>query len=63
MRALMLDPGANVPRPEEAFARTTDLTACARCAFRRPCGREEDLKRGHIASVELPDEPSTEPTT
>lgn len=63
MRALLQDPVANVPLGEDAFPRTTDLNSCARCAFRRPCGREDDLKRGHIAPVELPDEPSTEPTT
>jgi CRISPR/Cas system-associated exonuclease Cas4 (RecB family) len=63
MRALLKDAAGNVPLPEEHFVRTTDLATCARCAFRRPCGREEDIKRGHIATVELPDEPSTEPTT
>lgn len=62
MRALLADPAANLPHGEERFERTTDLNACARCAFRRPCGREEDLKRGQIAPVELPDEPPTEPT-
>ncbi len=40
MREALADPAANVPRPEDAFARTDDLLACARCPFRRPCGRE-----------------------
>jgi hypothetical protein len=63
MRALLADATANAPLGEDAFARTDDLTACARCQFRRPCGREEDLKRKNLAPIELPDEPNSEPTT
>lgn len=40
MRALLADPAANRPREEDAFPLTDDLAACARCAFRRRCGRE-----------------------
>lgn len=40
MRALLTDPAANTPRPEDAFPLTDDLRACARCNFRRACGRE-----------------------
>ena len=39
MRALLADPAANVARDADAFPLTTDLTRCARCVFRRPCGR------------------------
>ncbi len=38
MRAALVDPAANLAA-EEAFPRTADRAACARCAFRRPCGR------------------------
>ena len=41
MRELLADPATNTPRDESAFPRTEDLSACTRCAFRRPCGREE----------------------
>lgn len=41
MRRLLLDEGANAPLPESAFPRTESLEACARCVFRRPCGREK----------------------
>ncbi|RKG78081.1 PD-(D/E)XK nuclease family protein [Corallococcus terminator] len=40
MRALLVDPAANTPKGAEAFPQTDNLTACARCVFRRPCGRE-----------------------
>jgi CRISPR/Cas system-associated exonuclease Cas4 (RecB family) len=40
MRELLADPATNTPRDESAFPRTEDLSACTRCAFRRPCGRE-----------------------
>ncbi|XXF79845.1 PD-(D/E)XK nuclease family protein [Myxococcaceae bacterium GXIMD 01537] len=40
MRSLLADPVANAPREEAAFPRTENLSACVRCAFRRPCGRE-----------------------
>lgn len=40
MRELLADPAVNVPRPEEHFPRTDELSTCARCAFRRPCGRD-----------------------
>ena len=38
MRALLANPATNEPHPEDAFPMTGDLTACARCVFRRPCG-------------------------
>lgn len=40
MRSLLLDWAGNAPRPESAFPMTADLALCARCAFRRACGRE-----------------------
>ncbi len=40
MKQLIVDPSANAPRSEEHFPMTDDLTLCARCAFRRVCGRE-----------------------
>jgi hypothetical protein len=40
MRSLLADPVSNTPKDESSFPRTEDLTACVRCAFRRPCGRE-----------------------
>lgn len=39
MRELLVDAATNTALPEEAFARTEELEACARCVFRRPCGR------------------------
>ena len=40
MRKLLADPAANVPHPEAFFPMTEELASCARCAFRRVCGRE-----------------------
>lgn len=40
MKSLLLDPVRNHPHPESAFPMTSDLSLCARCAFRRICGRE-----------------------
>ncbi|GHG93404.1 PD-(D/E)XK nuclease family protein [Comamonas sp. JC664] len=40
MRALLKDPATNTPLDASAFPPTESLTACARCVFRRPCGRE-----------------------
>ncbi len=40
MRELLADPKANVPRERAAFPMTDDLSSCARCVFRRACGRE-----------------------
>ncbi len=45
MRQLMLDASANAPGPEENFPMTGDLALCARCVFRRPCGREGAVAR------------------
>jgi CRISPR/Cas system-associated exonuclease Cas4 (RecB family) len=39
MRGLLVDPGANAPRPEADFPLTEDLRTCGTCAFRRICGR------------------------
>lgn len=44
MRELLRDPAANVPKEREQFALTDDTDACARCVFRRPCGREAARK-------------------
>lgn len=40
MRELLVDVERNVPRDENAFPKTSDLKTCARCSFRRLCGRE-----------------------
>ncbi|MCP3138478.1 PD-(D/E)XK nuclease family protein [Pyxidicoccus xibeiensis] len=40
MRALLKDPATNTPLDVSAFPPTDTLTSCARCVFRRPCGRE-----------------------
>ena len=40
MRGLLADPEKNVPKEEADFTPTDDLSVCARCVFRRPCGRE-----------------------
>lgn len=40
MRELLADPATNKPKDESAFPQTENLSACTRCAFRRPCGRE-----------------------
>ena len=44
MRGLLRDPAANLPHGIDAFPRTEDRDACARCVFRRPCGRETELR-------------------
>ncbi len=40
MQSLLRDPAGNTPHPESAFPMTEDLARCARCVFRRVCGRE-----------------------
>ena len=40
MRALLVDPAANQPHPEDAFPMTEDLSVCAHCVFRRSCRRD-----------------------
>ncbi|WP_426750048.1 PD-(D/E)XK nuclease family protein [Myxococcus sp. Y35] len=40
MRALLKDPATNTPLDASAFPPTDNLASCARCVFRRPCGRE-----------------------
>ncbi len=40
MKALLHDVPTNAPLAESSFLKTEDRTACARCPFRRPCGRE-----------------------
>lgn len=40
MRALLADPAANLPHPEERFPMTENLDVCARCVFRRICARD-----------------------
>ena len=40
MRAVLQDVARNTPLPEEHFPQADDLKACARCVFRRDCGRE-----------------------
>jgi hypothetical protein len=38
MRAVLVDREKNAARVED-FPQTEDRARCARCAFRRPCGR------------------------
>ena len=40
MQALLLNAAQNVPVDSAQFPKTEDLRECARCAFRRACGRE-----------------------
>lgn len=40
MRAVLADPVQNVPHGEAFFPMTENLGTCARCAFRRVCGRD-----------------------
>jgi CRISPR/Cas system-associated exonuclease Cas4 (RecB family) len=40
MRALLQDVATNTPLDAPAFPPTEDVGSCARCVFRRPCGRE-----------------------
>jgi hypothetical protein len=40
MRSLLADPASNVAKDESAFPMTEDLGVCAKCVFRRACGRE-----------------------
>lgn len=49
MRELLADPSSNTPRDESAFPRTEDLATCARCVFRRPCGRAEAAAGTQVA--------------
>jgi hypothetical protein len=41
MKDLLRDPEKNVPKEREDFPQTDALDTCARCVFRRPCGREK----------------------
>ncbi|MFL5343206.1 MAG: PD-(D/E)XK nuclease family protein [Hyalangium sp.] len=41
MRAVLGDPATNTPKDATVFPMTEDVSQCARCAFRRPCGRAE----------------------
>jgi hypothetical protein len=40
MQALLINASENVPVDAAQFPKTDDLAQCARCAFRRACGRE-----------------------
>ncbi len=57
MRSVLKDPRANVPHGEAHFPQTDNLSACARCPFRRPCGREEEAKRAAEKRAEALEEP------
>jgi hypothetical protein len=50
MRGLLANATSNIPREEVAFERTEDLGTCARCAFRRPCGREAAAREASPAA-------------
>lgn len=41
MRSLLVDAANNLPKEEDAFPMTERLESCARCNFRRICGRED----------------------
>lgn len=49
MRALLADPATNTAREAAAFPQTENLSACVRCAFRRPCGRENVVPQPQVA--------------
>ena len=49
MRALLADPASNTPKDVSSFPQTEALTACVRCAFRRPCGREAAVAAMKVA--------------
>ena len=51
MRGLLANATSNIPRDESAFERTGDLGTCARCAFRRPCGREAAAREAATATA------------
>ncbi len=51
MRALLFDQAKNVPLPEGTFELATDLMTCARCPFRRPCGREQAARDAVAAAA------------
>jgi len=40
MRELLVNAAANTPLDSAQFPMTEELSQCARCAFRRACGRE-----------------------
>lgn len=44
MRGLLADVATNTPREAAAFPQTEEATACARCVFRRPCGRQAAVR-------------------
>jgi hypothetical protein len=49
MREMLADPSTNTPKDVSAFPQTEELTACVRCAFRRPCGREAAVAAMKVA--------------
>jgi hypothetical protein len=49
MRGLLADPATNTPKDESAFPRTEDLAMCARCVFRKPCGRANAAAQPQVA--------------
>ena len=49
MRELLVDAAANVPRSEDSFPLTDNLATCARCVFRRPCGRQAAAAAPRVA--------------
>ena len=63
MRALLLDPVTNTPMDEYAFPRTDELANCARCVFRRPCGREQAVKDAGLVAGLNGSEPEKEPAS
>lgn len=44
MKALLADPQRNAPVDEAQFLKTENLEVCARCVFRRPCGRTSTVE-------------------
>jgi hypothetical protein len=61
MRALLADPATNAPLPQAHFPMTENLAACARCVFRRPCGREQLVAESKIVPPPPSSEPPSEP--
>ncbi len=51
MRELLADPASNTPKGEAAFPQTEELSACVRCAFRRPCGRADVVAQPRVEAI------------
>lgn len=45
MRGMLENAATNTPKEPAVFPMTEDVSMCVRCAFRRPCGRQEAAAR------------------